>query len=68
MTEGDSKDGRGKAKDALLQWVKKKTAGYVYKIVSNDLLENVHSHSLNTDLDVIHLQNFFGEIFMPFIA
>jgi hypothetical protein len=29
MTDDDSKDSRSKAKEALLEWVRKKTSGYV---------------------------------------
>lgn len=38
MTEGDSKEGRGKAKDALLDWVRKKTTGYVHTLIECEIL------------------------------
>lgn len=31
MSDGDSKDTRSKAKEALLEWVRKKTSGYVMR-------------------------------------
>jgi hypothetical protein len=56
MFDEDSKDNRNKAKEALLEWVRKKLAGYV----------NYHFHLIfffvNTSLDLIHHLNFFGEI------
>jgi hypothetical protein len=38
MSDGDSKDNRSKAKEALLEWVRKKTSGYVISVLIEYLL------------------------------
>jgi hypothetical protein len=63
MYDDGSKDNRSKAKEALLDWVRKKTTGYVIHHLHLDLFFFVCEYfSLNKNLDFIHHLIYFGEI------
>ncbi len=60
MFDDDSKDNRSKPKETLLEWVRKKTTGYVND-QSHFIFLLCEYLSLNINLDLIH-RIFFGEI------
>ncbi len=64
MFDENSKDNRSKAKEALLEWVRKKTTGYViYYFHPIFFLFSVNIF-LPTNLDFVQYPIFFGEIIL----